>query len=423
MTENREYINLRYLGSLEKYYYQINSTRPCQLTAAAKVNGVSTVEKWLSAVDAVQKRHPLLQATIEQDCKGRPFFALSRGMRISTQVHKGTNQEFWETDLKKLFEREMIHPLPRANGLGIATALVTYPNGRDYLFFITLHHAYGDGLSILYIIRDVLLALSGADIESLSTPLPQESHLENGKLESFAPTTVSPSMTKPSTQSRIRPVKVDFVSLPVARLLQRCKGEKVSIHAALVAASVIGGHKVCKKWRGNPVKVESPISTRFHSGGGESCVLSVISMVNAYQADSSVYFWDIARIAQRDITSSKDEKTVLDKMQRISLAMENDAPAKLSDVSVMMTMNSHIKLTNLGLWKMDTVYKHLQLETISGPSYLDRTQEEQVLGVNTVRDHLNLFYTTQDPIPGLLESVSRELRCAYLGSDKNKCKL
>ncbi len=66
----------RRLGAREKSS-GLDQTAPVHLVMAAEMTGDVTVEQWRSALDCLQKRHPLLSVRIENNGYRRPDSIMS----------------------------------------------------------------------------------------------------------------------------------------------------------------------------------------------------------------------------------------------------------------------------------------------------------------------------------------------------------
>jgi hypothetical protein len=65
---------LRPLGQLEQWLWRPDQDRLRHFVFAAQVEGQTTIEGWRAALDAVQRRHPLLSLCIKTDENFVPYF-------------------------------------------------------------------------------------------------------------------------------------------------------------------------------------------------------------------------------------------------------------------------------------------------------------------------------------------------------------
>jgi hypothetical protein len=57
---------VRALGAREHMFWLMNQKHPVHLTVTAEVKGITKVQSWRDALDAVQKRHPILSTSIKK---------------------------------------------------------------------------------------------------------------------------------------------------------------------------------------------------------------------------------------------------------------------------------------------------------------------------------------------------------------------
>jgi hypothetical protein len=69
----------------------------------AEVKGITKVQSWRDALDAVQKRHPILSTSIKRNEEGQPALYQVDTAPIPLRVVDGSVQGLWELEL----DREM----------------------------------------------------------------------------------------------------------------------------------------------------------------------------------------------------------------------------------------------------------------------------------------------------------------------------
>jgi hypothetical protein len=60
------------LGVRERLFWLIDQKHPTHLTVTAEVRGFTKVQSWRDALDAVQRRHPILSTSINRNEEGQP---------------------------------------------------------------------------------------------------------------------------------------------------------------------------------------------------------------------------------------------------------------------------------------------------------------------------------------------------------------
>src|SRR3954469_18142973 len=77
---------LRPLGAFEELFSLFDQHFPTNGAFAAQITGITTVEQWRDALDALQQRHPLLSACIDTTFNRVPYFRRVIGQRIPLRV-------------------------------------------------------------------------------------------------------------------------------------------------------------------------------------------------------------------------------------------------------------------------------------------------------------------------------------------------
>jgi hypothetical protein len=166
MTISASETLIRYLGPSEAYFWLSNQNSWKHFVVAAQITGETTTASWRTALDAVQRRHPLLGVCIDADDSGAPFFRLLPELRIALRIVP--EDAGWEDEM----ETELSTPFPVEDALLVRAVLLHKAHRATIL--LTVHHSIADGLSVAFIVRDILEALSGKPLEALPVPQPQE---------------------------------------------------------------------------------------------------------------------------------------------------------------------------------------------------------------------------------------------------------
>jgi hypothetical protein len=63
---------VRALGAKERLFWFMGQKHPVHLTVSAEVKGFTKLQSWRDALDAVQRRHPILSTSINRNEEGQP---------------------------------------------------------------------------------------------------------------------------------------------------------------------------------------------------------------------------------------------------------------------------------------------------------------------------------------------------------------
>src|SRR3984885_14810058 len=153
---------VRALGARERMFWFMDQKHPVHLTVTAEVKGITKVQSWRDALNAVQKRHPILSTTIKRNEEGQPALYQVDAAPIPLRVVDGGSQERWELEL----DREMALPFTAEQAPLVRSGLIHEPHSA--VLIMVAHHSIADGMALVFLIRDLLQVLSGGQIEALS---------------------------------------------------------------------------------------------------------------------------------------------------------------------------------------------------------------------------------------------------------------
>src|SRR3979490_485765 len=238
MTMSASKTLIRYLGPSEAYFWLSNQNSWKHFVVAAQITGETTTGSCLTSLDAFQRRHPLLGVCIDADDTGAPYFRLLPELRIPLQIVPGNALQGWQDEM----ETELSTPFPVEDALLVRAVLLHEAHRATFL--LTLHHSIADGLSVAFIVRDILEALSGKPLEALPVPQPQEDlcpppTIQSTELGSQEPEPPAPSATgtplkRDRSHLRVRGLQSHTFSLH--RVHRASWREGTTVHGALAAA-------------------------------------------------------------------------------------------------------------------------------------------------------------------------------------------
>ncbi|MFH1870603.1 MAG: condensation domain-containing protein [Pseudomonadota bacterium] len=226
----------------------LNFVMHCELA------GELTEESLCAALGKVQARHPLLRMRL-QEGRGIPWFRLGAGpipMRIINGPLPSVVTEA---------EYELHTGFDRALGPMVRCVWIRHDPGQSTLL-TTFHHLIGDGISGSLLLRDLMQALGGADLDVLPLAESMDGHvpssarglrgfaglmklagrrlartLRHGPLR-FLPVERPASFGERRAVVRLLRFEPDFVSA----LAERARKENTTLHGALGAAIVMASY-------------------------------------------------------------------------------------------------------------------------------------------------------------------------------------
>lgn len=401
---------IRPLGTMERFLWLLDQSHPIHFSIAAEIEGPTTLASWRSALDAVQRRHPLLSVCIDKDENSTLYFRRVAGAQIPLRVVDTKSAEsHWEREV----ERELSTRFDPKEAPLIRVVLLHQPNKSIPIF--TSYHPIGDGISMGLAVRDTLRALAGENLEMLP-PLPSmEDLLGMPQTSPATPVSEASFGTRPKRVAATIPKNTD-ATLHVkglrlsaeltSKLLSRSRQEGTTVHGALCAALVFAGRQVFRGWN-NPVRINCPVDARRLLHPVENYMLSAFGGIVAVNPDTAPDFWDVARFVKSGLAKVQSVEGVVAGLGAINgLHLQGLDSEALSQVEK-KSQAYEATVTNLGILPFDTSFGDLKLTSLWGPAINLRAENGQTVGAATSNDSLCLLYTSSAPVPSLLEVMEQ----------------
>src|SRR5262249_48169176 len=225
----------RPLGALEKLFWLGDQNRPVHFAIAAQIEGATGVDQWQDALDSVCRQSALIWSRIVPDEHGSPMFAPVPRGSIPLHVVENAMSE-WTAHVAG----QLDHPFD-ASRAPLLRAVLLHGADRSVVI-LCVHHSIADGLSLTFLMRDVLRVFAGEPVR-LSAETATVEHLvaatRNGLALPQAPAAHSaraPVPYRPLDGARSR---VEAERLPretTQSLRERARVEGSTLHGALCAA-------------------------------------------------------------------------------------------------------------------------------------------------------------------------------------------
>jgi hypothetical protein len=393
---------LRPLGAFEELFCLFDQHFPTNHALAAQITGHTTVQRWRDALDVVQERHPLLSACIDTTFNRVPQFRRVTGQRIPIRVITSPNAR-WQREIAE----EVSEPFT-PDEAPLFRAVLLHQETQS-IFILSSHHAVSDGFSLIFLLRDILRALSGHALEAL--PLTPSREIIFGAQQR---TSTEPGLPSLAAQRPLLP-HVDGIKLTreeTAALQRRAREEGVTIHAAISAALTIAGRAIDESWRNNLLRIMSPAEIRDILGLKDQCMVSLGGGEISIAPGGSMTFWELARFAKDGLSAVKSKENISRMIDLQSTAVSSNLTVEQAFQLKRNAFNAQVMFSNLGRLPFDSSFGPLNLETLWAPCALRGIDGEQTLGAVSVNGSLHLTHTSPAPIPGLLAGVEEVLRKA-----------
>jgi hypothetical protein len=414
---------LRPLGAYEKLFWLLDQTRSVHFAMAAEIEGRVPVQKWEESLDALQQRHPMLSVCIRENSPLQPAFYRVEGRRIPLRVIQDEN----ESRLDRELEAELASPFDFSVAPLIRVVLIE--SATRSTIIIAIHHSIGDGISVSYLIRDLLQAASGKWLEPLSLPSSREALLE------MAPATAgiqgagtdmkdlslppgTPGVSAEVYRVKEAPPKVRRFRLSAEltdKLLFRCRQEGTTIHGALCAAFVFAGTRQITGWQQRPVRLMSPVSIRKALAIQDDVGVYITTHRLTVDPNGITSFWDLARLAKSQLAATGNRQAIQKHFERVQELADNGAGVLRMNEIRLEGFGNDLTLSNIGAVLYDARFGALRLESVWGPLVFSGIDEQYMAGVTTTNGSLSILLGSREPLGHLLETVSQVLNVASMG--------
>ncbi len=147
----------RQLGAFESALTFSDRHAPLNVVAVLRLAAGPPPAALRRALDALERRHPLLRMCI-REAGGRYFFARRRAAGIALRVVERGGSEAWIGEA----ESELNTRLDAAAGAPMRCAYLA-AKGGDCEILVTFHHAIMDGASAVSLLRELLTACAAAE--------------------------------------------------------------------------------------------------------------------------------------------------------------------------------------------------------------------------------------------------------------------
>lgn len=405
----------RALGVWEYLLWLFDQVSSTHFSLVAQVKGKVSIKALEQTLHQVQQRHPLLRVRIVVDENNKPWF-VEDSAQIPLRVVQRQGDQNWEREV----ERELGIPFIWTQAPLIRLVIVHSHTISELI--VTCYHSIADGLSALYLIRDIFSALVDQDAVPQLEALPllppveslvsstrhytalsqvstlngtnklgeeddlrgqriQQSIFENSDCHAIPPTTspahlCSGSLSPEATQALIR----------------SCKQKQTSVHSAICAAFLMAIHHERNSKKVLTLKCLSPINVRPYLmpvpkedfGYYASATFSLSTLT------SEMDLWDIAYALRDQLNQARAPEIISTTIaQNPTEIYEN---YNLSNSRNMVEkLSCELAVSNLGCLNIPQQFGELKLQAIYGPVARADVKNEGVVGVATLGNQL--FFT------------------------------
>ncbi|WP_420155507.1 condensation domain-containing protein, partial [Siphonobacter sp.] len=351
----------RTLGAFEKTFWLLEQIDSKDFALAADISGTRPLENWQKALHLVQQRHPNLSVKIGMDERSRPTLETVENLNIPLRMIEVGEEYRWEVEV----EKELSVRFNTAEGPLLRVVLVQKPQ-RTVLILVA-NHTVADGTSLNYLVRDLLLAVTGTELKSMD---PQVSNDETLGLPEDQPVqtvdeVLELGMNTPIVKPLVSSRRISETT--TLTILERAKQEQTTVHGAICAAVLLASRKMRTEWREVKIELVSPICTRGVLQLDDNFGLNITTQSVFFEDEQKLSFWDLARLAKAGLEGTHSTEYVTNYLSffRSIVFGTNDLQQMIEVLKT--AFNHQIMVTNLVKVKYDTDFGSLKLKALYGP--------------------------------------------------------
>ncbi|MFS8203411.1 phthiocerol/phthiodiolone dimycocerosyl transferase family protein [Streptomyces sp. CWNU-52B] len=385
---------------------------PVQFSLVAELEGHVSAADLAKALMCVQGRHPLLGAAVDRSGSEALYRRAEGPIGVGTAV-AGTP---WQA----IVASEQTRPIPAEPGPLLRAVLI--PGDAGCSVVLTFAHQITDGVGGLQVLLELVAALDGEEGGGPTHGVPRS---QEDLLAGLA--RPEPPEDKEKVEVEVEDERMDAAGelvpfsgrLPhvsalaldqelTARLVDRCRAEHVSVHAALCAAASTVFHRGGREF----VRVLSPVDLRRAVGLPADIANRFAGARTASDAADADDFWALTRHHHQALGRQRTP----DVLRAGSAALSQSPPQTPEVAEAMMAAvtAADIQITNLGAAEAHRS-NPASLRALWGPAQITQLRGEHVLGVVTVGGRLRMTELTHDPVPALLPELGAALAQACAG--------
>jgi Alcohol acetyltransferase len=261
---------------------------------------------------------------------------------------------------------------------------------------VTCHHAIADGVSVVFLLRDILQALASPDRSlPVLSPQPPYEQLVPQFAQKLPAVPFEPSLATNKTQptvpanSRPRLQAWSLSTVETSAIVHACKQAQTSVHAAICAAFLLA----IDKQRSVQSNLEESISLKCLSPINVRRFLPVIEedfghyLTYALTTDRfapNLTVWELARSIKTQLDQKINSQQIFAYIPN-SEAFISTHPSP--DDAVAATETAFVKditVSNLSRLTIPQQYGELQLAAVYSPSIFNHFDRDLVVGVTTL---------------------------------------
>jgi hypothetical protein len=400
---------VRPIGAVERMFYRYAEPNPVHFSLIAEFDIALAEDQLGAALLAVQQRHPLLSAHVEDRRGSRlGFYRAESIARIELTVH-----DRYDSEWRFLAAEELVRPFDRSTAPLMRAVLV---NGRSSsTLLLTVDHTIADGISLVVLLNDLVNSLNGhhlppgdvppSEEKTIALRLPSSEHQPIPEPAVPDERMLKPTSIRPFDGTRSHVHTVALHGPETSRLAHRCRAERTTVHAAIVTASSRIRATLCGE---DFVRILSPINIRPLINVSGDCANHISFTVTGMAPWDGSQFWDQARAVTTELSAVRSARAVAALPAIMEQAIQVDA--ETHDAEQLLTINtpSDTMVTNLGVQDL-TISGAIRPTALWGPVLNTQFDNAYTTGVITYQGRLRIIACGYTPTEEYLQNLATTL--------------
>lgn len=377
---------------------------PFNAVIPVKIKGGFTEESLHHALKKLQEKHPLLNAFVEDDEQGMPWFVVKEKNEIPIPIRITERQSDKDWELQTTAEWGKAFDTRK----GPLMRLVWIKGAEASELILVIHHCLCDGGSAMVILSEFLLLIDDESVDigkedpimGMEDIIPAEV-LKNrkrkikakliGKVATFALWLI-PVKKKLVERKKDYMIHWKLEKALSDQLMVKCKAEGVTVNTVLCAALLNAFNTVRKKQFHN--KISCPVGIRRFAPRIKIDNIFAFGLMFVVSADLKLDFFDNARKMQEDI----NQKTAkLDAYDNIMMMEESHASMdNFTNFLKYGKSSNDCMFSNLGKVNIPHQYKNFEMETLYSPSVIGPLGNTTTLVTSTYRGQMDFTFIASE---------------------------
>ncbi len=393
----------RKLLFLERFIYG-DGTIPKNVTFTVKMRGTITPENLRLALAKLQAKHPALRAAVAEDEKGRPWFVTPGHIpAIPVRIADRLSEDDW------LRESEVECQLPFHMRKGPLMRLVWLYGGAVSDLILVCHHCICDGASVVTLCRELLLLLDHPETEigsydsfnSIANLVPpavleDKAIRRKAQLATFLLRCILRFTARRNEipWGRSYNLRWRLSKEETAALTERCKQERVTVHATLCVAFLSAFREIKGNKTGN--KVFCPVNIRRYISTIQPDMLLGFATSTTLSMDSNpeLGFFDKVRKLNSILSANLAGMNVYAKLMTCEY---QHALAKRLEKYFSNARGKHdLTFSNLGRLDIPKHYDSFDIETVNNPILIFKSANPNGVIASTFDGQLSCSLLSND---------------------------